>query len=177
MESKTRKSEAKVRASGRSRPESGQSMLEFALVTPLVLALLLGVIEIGRYAYIGVLVGSAARAGAAYASEHLGNAGGTGANGILQAADNDYQNNGQNPADLTVTWTTTCGCDNGSYPIATQACDPGVGGAAPTCAAGSHWVVMVSVEAKGTFTSLFSYPGIPSPITIDRTATMRVAQN
>lgn len=159
------------------RRQSGQSLLEVALVTPLLLALVLGVIEIGRYAFIGILVGNAARAGAAYGSQHLANAGGTGALGIVQAADNDYQNNGQDPTQLQVTYTTVCGCDNGSYPIATSTCSPGVGGAPPTCAAGSHWVVMISVEAKGQFSSLFNYPGIPSPITIDRTATMRVAQN
>ena len=45
---------------------SGQSLLEVALLTPMLLALLLGAIELGRYAYISILVGNAARAGAAY---------------------------------------------------------------------------------------------------------------
>jgi Flp pilus assembly protein TadG len=35
------------------RSESGQSLVEVALVMPLLLALLLGVIELGRYTYIG----------------------------------------------------------------------------------------------------------------------------
>jgi hypothetical protein len=32
----------------------------------------------------------------------------------------------------------------------------------------------VSVTASGSFKALFQYPGIPSPLTISRTATMRV---
>jgi hypothetical protein len=40
-----------------------------------------------------------------------------------------------------------------------------------------HWVVMVSVKAAGTFTSLFKYPGIPGSITVTQTATMRVPNN
>jgi hypothetical protein len=32
------------------------------------------------------------------------------------------------------------------------------------------------VTASGTFNSLFNYPGIPSPIIVSNTATLRVAQ-
>ncbi|HEV2388218.1 MAG TPA: TadE/TadG family type IV pilus assembly protein [Candidatus Acidoferrales bacterium] len=159
----------------RARSQAGQSIAEVALLTPILLAMLLGAVEFGRYAYIGILVGSAARAGAAYATEHLANAGNTAA--IQQAADNDYQNNGQNQALLTVTSTDTCGCDNGSYPIVTQSCFPGTGGAPPTCSPGSHWVVVVSVTASGTYSSLFTYPWIPNSITLTRTSTMRAPLN
>lgn len=145
------------------------------MVTPLLLAMLLGAIEMGRYAYISILVGNAARAGAAFATEHLANAGNL--PGIQQAAKNDYQNNGQDPTLLTVTSTANCGCDDGSYPIATQSCFPGAGGAPPTCSTGSHWVVAVSVTATGTYHSLFSYPWIPSTIAVSKTSTMRAALN
>jgi Flp pilus assembly protein TadG len=141
---------------------------------PLLLALLLGVIELGRYTYIGIVVGNAARAGAAYGAEHLGNSGNT--TGIQQAADNDYANNGQAANTITVTSTVTCGCDNGGTvtPDTNAACFPA---SPPSCSSGQHWVVTVSVTASGTFSSLFNYPGIPSPITVTRTSTMRVAQN
>ena len=35
-------------------PQSGQALIEFALILPIVLTLALGVIEAGRYAYVGI---------------------------------------------------------------------------------------------------------------------------
>jgi Flp pilus assembly protein TadG len=151
---------------------SGQSLLEVALLLPMLLALLLGVIELGRYAYISILVGSAARAGAAYGAQNLVLSVDTA--GILAAADNDFQNNGQNTASLTVSSVTSCGCDN-SGTITGFACSTSANLAAGTCTPG-HWVVMVSVTASGTFNSLFNYPGIPKSLTVSNTATLRVPQ-
>jgi Flp pilus assembly protein TadG len=42
---------------------SGQSVAEMALLTPLLLLMLVGTIEIGRFAYYGIEVSNAARAG------------------------------------------------------------------------------------------------------------------
>ncbi len=155
----------------------GQALVEFAVVLPLLLALALGVIEMGRYAYIGILVGNAARAGAAYGSEHLANASTDPAvkAKVQAAAVNDFQNNGQ--TGLNVASNATCGCDSGGT-IASDTvgnCDPG--GTPPTCPTGAHWVVTIHVTASGTFTSLFGYPGIPASINVSRTASMRVAPN
>lgn len=160
--------------------QSGQTLLEVALLTPMLLLLLLGVIEMGRYAYIGILVGNAAHAGAMYGSQSGADSADTA--GIQTAADNDFQNNGQSISNLTVNSFNSCGCDKGgTISGQTNACSTTANAALPTTIAacttgGGHWVVMVNVEAKGTFNSLFSYPGIPSSITIDRTAVMRVAQ-
>lgn len=156
--------------------ECGQSLVEMALLTPVLLALLIGGIELGRYAYIAILVGNAARAGAAYGAEHLGNS--TDTASIQAAADNDFQSNGQNVNTLTVTSTVSCGCDSGGTvsPDTNAACFP----ATPlqgTCSSGQHWVVNVSVTASGTFNALFNYPGVPASITINRTAKIRVAEN
>lgn len=163
------------------RSQSGQSLVEVALLTPLLLALLIGGIELGRYAYIAILVGNAARAGTAYGAQSLVLSVDTA--GIQAAADNDYQNNGQkvcNPTGkppvttscLTVTSATSCGCDNGGT-ITSANCSTSVDPTAGSCVAGT-WVVMVSVTASGTFNSLFNFPGIPSSITVSRTSTMRV---
>jgi Flp pilus assembly protein TadG len=156
--------------------ECGQSLVEVALLTPVLLALLVGGIELGRYAYIAILVGNAARAGAAYGAEHLGNS--TDTVGIQGAADNDFQSNGQNVNSLTVTSTVSCGCDSGGTvsPDTNAACFPATA-LQGTCSSGQHWVVSVSVTASGTFNSLFSYPGIPTSISISRTAKIRVAEN
>lgn len=157
-----------VRLPGTARRQSGQSLLELAFLVPVLLLLALGVIEVGRYAYIGILVGNAARAGAAYGTQSLPQSVDT--VGITTAADNDFQNNGQSVSTLTITSAVSCGCDgNGS--LAAAAC---TGAGAGTCASG-HWVVILSVTASGTFASLFNYPGIPSSVTLSRTSSMRVA--
>jgi Flp pilus assembly protein TadG len=160
----------KNRAQARRRSwssQSGQSLLEVALMLPFVLLLLLGVTEIGRYAYIGILIGNSARAGASYGAQGLVQSVDT--VGISNAADNDFKNNGQNVANLAITSGVACGCDS-SGTVAAQAC---TGTTAGTCAAG-HWTVILTVTASGTFTSLFNYPGIPPSVSISRSSTIRV---
>jgi len=152
---------------------SGQSLLEVALLTPMLLALLLGAIELGRYAYISILVGNAARAGAAYGAQNLVLSADT--SGIQTAADNDFQNNGQNTSSLVVNPSTSCGCDSNGTVTPASSCSTAADRTAGTCTSG-HWVVMVSVTASGTFKALFNYPGIPKPLTVSNTATLRVAQ-
>lgn len=180
-----------ARISGGS--QAGQALVEMALVTPLLLALVLGVIELGRYAYFAILVGNAAHAGAAYGAQNLANS--VDAGGITQAACNDFQGNGfpetacQSGAPdsgskdtLEVSSHVTCGCDSsGSTSMQTNACSAqannNIAQTISACSArGGHWVVMVSAEASGQFRSLFNYPGIPRRITVDRTATMRVSE-
>lgn len=147
--------------------ESGQSLVEVALILPFVLILLMGVIEIGRYVYIGILVGNAARAGAAYGSQSLAQS--VDSTGITTASDNDFQNNGQNVSGLNVTSSVACGCDSAGS-VAAAVCN---GTGAGTCAAG-HWTVTLTVTASGTFDPLFNYPGISKSITISRSSAMRV---
>lgn len=160
------------RVRGPLRSQSGQSLVEVALLTPMLLVLLLGGIELGRYAYLSILVGNAARAGAAYGAQSLPQS--VDATDIQTAADNDFQNNGQNVSKLNVSSTTSCGCDDAGT-VTSALCNITVNPSAGTCAAG-HWVVMVEVTASGTFNSLFGYPGIPSSISVSKTSTLRVAQ-
>jgi Flp pilus assembly protein TadG len=157
-----------LQSRGLLRSQSGQSLVEVALLTPILLALLIGGIELGRYAYLSILVGNAARAGAAYGAQSLPQSVDTA--DIQAAADNDFQNNGQ----LNVSSTTSCGCDDAGT-VTSASCNITANPTAGTCAAG-HWVVMVAVTASGTFNALFGYPGIPSSITVSKTSTLRVAQ-
>ena len=155
----------------RESSERGQAMLEVALLLPVLLLLALGVIELGRYMYISILVGNAARAGAAYGAQSLPLSVDT--TGIQAAADNDFQNNGQSTASLSLTSSVACGCDS-SGTVSAALCSTSTNLTAGTCVTG-HWVVMESVTASGTFTSLFNYPGIPPSISVSRTATLRVS--
>jgi Flp pilus assembly protein TadG len=153
--------------------QSGQALVEMAIALPVLLILALGVIELGRYAYIAILVGNAAHAGALYGSQNTAASADT--TGIQNAAEYDFAggtaagsiDNGQPVSQLNVTSSTSCGCDSGGT-ITGFGC-----ATTPSCATG-HWVVIVSVTASGTFNSLFNYPGIPSSLAISRTSTMRV---
>jgi Flp pilus assembly protein TadG len=150
--------------------QKGQTLLEMALLVPFVLVLLIGVIEVGRYTYLAIIVGNAAHAGAEYAIQ--GTAQAAYGPGIITAAKNDFQNNGQNPSNLTVTYPASqpnftfasypaCTCVNSSGAYATQpttnycnAPPVGTNNSAGSCPATQHWVVLVGVEARGTFPSI-----------------------
>jgi hypothetical protein len=127
----------------------------------------LGVTELGRYGYVGILVGNAARAGTAYGTQTLSQSVDTA--GIAIAARNDFKSNGQLPTDLSISSAVTCGCDSAGT-VTSAAC---TGTGAGTCAAG-HWVVTLSVTASGTFFSIFNYPLIPTSVSMSRTSSMRV---
>jgi Flp pilus assembly protein TadG len=143
------------------RRERGQSLVELALILPILLLLLVGIIEIGRFAYYSILVANAARAGAQYGAQTLITS--ADANGIETAAAND----GQNVPALNVTTKQTCGCSgtrlSGTCP-------------ATGCALPNHALVYVEVTASGTFASLFNYPGLPNSINLSSTEKMRVGQ-
>ena len=156
--------------SSRLANQSGQSLLEIALLLPFLLLLTIGIIEVGRYAYISVLVGNAARAGAAYGAQGLAQSVDTA--GITAAATNDFQSNGYSGLQLTPAPSDTCQCDSLGTLTSPVSC---TGSSAGTCASG-HWIVTLNVTASGTFNSMFQYPGIPRSITLSSSAKMRVTQ-
>jgi Flp pilus assembly protein TadG len=65
-----------------SKKENAQTMVEFALVFPIILLITYGIIEFGRMVFIYAVVTGSAREGARY-----GAAAGVGANGYIQYAD------------------------------------------------------------------------------------------
>jgi Flp pilus assembly protein TadG len=144
------------------RSESGQTLLEFAILLPMLVLLALGVIEMGRFAYIGIMVGNAARSGVAWGSQNHITAADKN-NGIETAARNDFESSF---GTLGVTHSVVCGCDNGGT-ITGVSCTA-------VCPVGSHLVDSLSVTTSGTFSAIFKYPGIPTSITISRTATQRI---
>jgi hypothetical protein len=60
------------RDSSRRRDQRGQALMEFAIVLPVFLAILLGMIDIGRGVWANNTVANAAREAARYASVHGG---------------------------------------------------------------------------------------------------------
>jgi Flp pilus assembly protein TadG len=142
--------------------ERGQAFIEMALILPVLLVLTIGVIEIGRLAYDEIEVTDAARAGAQYGAQILGDAPNNA--GITLAAQNDAPDIS---GGLTVNSVETCGCPGAA---------PGTAGncfAAPGCA---YPIVYVTVTTTYTFSPLFNYPGISTliPATLTGVSTMPV---
>jgi Flp pilus assembly protein TadG len=145
-----------------SAKERGTSVLEMALLTPVLLLLLLGIIDMGRYAELSIVVANAAHAGAQYGAQNLATA--VDNTGIQNAAVSDAQNV-LTPSQVSS--SVLCGCTGGA----------GLGPSCPAnCGVSGHQLVYVEVTTTGTFNALFRYPGIPSSITVSRMAQMRVAE-
>jgi hypothetical protein len=144
--------------------ERGQSLVELAFVLPLLLLLLVGIIEIGRFAYYSILVANAARAGAQYGAQSLATA--ADITGISTAGTNDAPGITA-PNSLTVSSTQRCGCSSTTL---------GACGALALCLPPNHPLVYVQVTAVGTFHSLFQYPGVPRSLVVTSVEQMRVAQ-
>jgi Flp pilus assembly protein TadG len=130
-----------------------------AIVAPLLVLLLFGIVEVGRYAQFSIVVSNAARAGVQYGAQNLVTA--SDLSGMQTAALND----GQNLAQIEAIAKQYCTCADGT----SSTC-------APADCATSHRLVFVQVDTTGTFTSLIHYPGLPSGQTITSRAIMRVAQ-
>ena len=140
----------------------GQSLVELALTLPVLGILLIGTIDFARVYYAAMAVGQAARAGAAYGAQSVSTSGDDAgmAQAALSAANLDLT-----PAvtAASVHATHWCACADGTQ----------VSCASGTCTEGVPRVY-VSVEVDRTFQTLFPYPGIPSTVRLNRTATLRV---
>jgi hypothetical protein len=141
--------------------ESGQSLLELAILTPILLLLVIGIIEVGRFAYYSIEVTNAARAAVQYGAQSLADS--KDSVGLQQAALNDA-------SDLTgvnVNPSVLCACSES--PSTYFAICPAIG-----CS--GHPVVFIQVDTTANISPLFHYPGFPSTFTANGHAIMRVAQ-
>jgi hypothetical protein len=151
-----------MRRAGRYRSrQAGQSVAELALLTPVLLLMLVGAIEIGRFAYYAIEVTSAARAGVQYGVQSLIDS--KDLAGIRLAASNDAPDLSQ----LRVDATDLCACSNNPSHYVTCPAQP--------CGFG-HPVVFLRVDTSAQVPSLFHYPGLPSTFTASGKAIMRVSQ-
>jgi Flp pilus assembly protein TadG len=148
------------RSDRRGGTGNGQSLAEMALVTPLLLLLLLGTIEIGRYAYYGIEVANAARAGVQYGAQSLADS--KDLAGITQAAKSDAPE----VKNLNVSSQDRCACSNS--PANYTGC--------PARCGSGHPLVFLEVDTTARIAPLFRYPGLPSSFAAKGSAIMRVAQ-
>ena len=79
-------------------PMTGQSLVEFALLVPILMLIMVGVVDLGRVYYAYLTVVNSAREGARYGATHP-NAGTT---AIQNQAKREAQGSGIDPSSLTV---------------------------------------------------------------------------
>jgi Flp pilus assembly protein TadG len=143
------------------RSQSGSSLIEAAVLAPVLLFLLLGAADFGRGYYLAEEVASAAHSGAAYAIQNPGHISAD-STGIETAAKDDAPN----VPNLTVdkpSWGCECS-DGTSYSAKCAAVPSG-------CT--TNWVYKVTVTASTSYAPLFPWPGIPSTFALSSSATMR----
>ncbi len=143
-----------------SRPEDGQALIELALMLPVLLLIMVGIVEFGRLAYFGIEVQNAAQAGAQY-----------GAQSQITAADNAQmvqtaKYDAQDVPGLSATASSACYCmSSGSQTVA------------PSCTCSSGRLIQyVQVNTSATVNSLLHYYLIPSSFTVGGHANLRVSQ-
>ncbi|HYW54370.1 MAG TPA: TadE family protein [Dongiaceae bacterium] len=145
-----------------ARRDDGSALAEMALVLPMLVLLIIGLIEVGRFGNYAILVGNAARAGVQY-----------GAQNTVTAADvtgmqNRALQDGQSITGLTATASSYCECADGSA----STCQP-------TDCAASHRIMYVHVQTTATIPSLTHFAYLPASLrtmTVQGNAVMRVAQ-
>ena len=146
------------------RRDTGASLVELALLLPVLSLMLLGTIDLGRFAYVSVEVSGAARAGVQYGQQSSTTA--TDISGMQTAATNDAPDLvGASNGNLTATASYWCQCSDGT-------------GVSPSCAAPptcttTHLVNYVKVVTSATYSPWFAYPGVPSTTTLSGQAIMR----
>ena len=154
-------------ADRRKKAESGQSMIEFALMLPLLCVLLVGIVELGRAAAITIGVNNAATAAAEYASQSEADAQNT--TQIVQTATEDFNINNS----MTVSTTHGCSCDTGTGSSCTAPVQDGTC-AGFSCDDGDTIVECVEVDTHASWTPILTYPGVPSSFQANGRAVRRV---
>lgn len=153
-------------AKNRRVKDGGQSLLEFALMLPLMLLLFTGILEIGRVIYYTIAVNHGATAGAQYGAQSELTA--QNAAAMQTQATSDAHVGG-----MMVSASSGCTCDYGNgtsctYPI------PGAGTCAQISCPSGQVVECVQVTTQATIDPLFHFPGLPASYQANGQAVMRV---
>lgn len=139
--------------------ESGQSLIETALVLSLLTVILLGAVELGQVAYTAIEVSSAAKAGVQYGAKS-GNAA-QDATGIQNAALLDVPN----LSGLIANSSYACVCSDGS----SSTCKL-------TDCTNAHMEESVTVNTQYTLSPMVRLPGLPSSFTLTGQAVQKCAE-
>ena len=138
------------------RRVGGIALVEFALVAPLLLLMLAGVLDYGMALRTAASVAAAARAGAQYGSSSPGNAADTA--GIQAAA----VNAAPDVTNLSVTSSKSCQCSGGGGAISCSG----------SCV-GGKMMIYVQVRAQAATSAIFNYSGLGFSGSTSTQASMR----
>jgi Flp pilus assembly protein TadG len=139
--------------------QKGSSLVETAILIPVLLLVCCGVMDFARVVRAGIEIANASRAGVQYGALTPGNAGDT--NGMAQAAVDDAADLGS--SNVTATAANFCQCVGGTDQVSCS-----------TTSCGTTPSGYVSVTTNYTFNTLFHWPGLPQSVQLSRTAKMRV---
>jgi Flp pilus assembly protein TadG len=136
--------------------EQGASIVEVALLLPVLVLLLLGAIDFGMAYYLDIEIGNAAYAGALYGSQNN-----TDTTGMQNAAVKDAAN----VKNMTATAIYGCECSDGTNQVPSCTTQPAGCSVNP--------VNYVQVTTSATYRTLFPWPGIPSTFPMQGLAKLR----
>ena len=133
----------------------GSAMVEFALIAPMLLLVMAGVLDYSLALRTAIVVADAARAGAQYGSLTAANS--SDISGMQAAA----RNAAPTLTGLTVTAEQACQCSDGTAASCSGSCSTGA------------LSVYVRVTATATAPLAFRYPGLAFSGAVSSSATMR----
>ncbi len=145
----------------RNNRESGASLVELAIILPLLLLVVVGAADFGRAYYHSLVLTNAARAGATFGAFSAENA--SNISGVQAAVEADLVNT-IGTADVAVTAERLCSCTSGTA----VACD---GGTCPSSTGTKRTYVRVRVDK--VFTTMLDYPGVPHMVPMSKEVHMR----
>lgn len=147
------------------RSQDGASLVEMALVTPVLLLILLGTVEFGRVWYLDNEMAGAAQAGAVYGSQYPKDT-----SGMQNVAKDDASDvsSASDISNLTASAAWGCECSDGTQASASCSTKP----------SGCTYNVVdyVTVTISATYTPMLPWPGLPSTIPISQTVVMNSYQ-
>jgi Flp pilus assembly protein TadG len=143
------------RARSLRRDRRGVAAVEFAIIVPVLIGMFMGVVDLGLGLFTQVQLANAAQAGAAYAMQKGYNAG-----GMTYAAQTSTRLTG-----LTVTPSQFCGCPSDTGVISTSC--------TASCGDGLTAGTFVQISVSKAYSTLLSYPGLPSTINMSESAVAR----
>lgn len=138
--------------------QAGASLLETALILPILLLLFLGAMDFARAFYAGIELANAATAGAEYGAQSLGKS--VDYAGMIDTAKKDAQD----LSGMTATATSYCACPDGTQ----VNCQTG------SCPSYGIPQVYVSVTTQYTWQAQVPYAGVPGTVNLQRTVVLRV---
>jgi Flp pilus assembly protein TadG len=142
----------------RVRSDSGNALVELALVAPFLMLLVVGVVGVGRVFQTAMVLSNAARVGAQYGAQDRAKS--LDAAGIQTAA----QQEATSLSGLGVSSSRVCECPGGVVVACTTT----------TCTGYGAPMLFLQVTATTTFNSRVAIAPIPGSVALSRTARLRV---